>query len=143
MYFNGMTIHIKKLCVGVESLAELQHRMHMRASQGADMVCAYTTHKPKQAAQLIQHGSLYWIIKGKMSARQKVIGFGEWIDDSGRTRTKILLDAHIVATVPYACRPFQGWRYLKPNDTPADLQHTDTNGIPSDMVVLFRDLGIL
>ncbi len=136
-------IHIQKLCVGVESVEDLRQRMQVRASQGTDMVCAYTTYKPKQADALIQHGSLYWIIKGKMSARQKVIGFGEWIDDFGRVRTKILLDKTVIPTVPYACRPFQGWRYLKPNDTPEDLQHTNPNGIPSDMVYLFRDLGIL
>lgn len=138
-----MVIHIKKLAVGIESVADLQNIMHTRASQGADMVCAYTTNKPKQDAELIATGSLYWIIKGKMSARQKVLRFGTWTDDSGRVRTKIILDKTVVPTVAYATRPFQGWRYLKPSDTPPDLSKTNTNGIPMHMVQIFKDLGIL
>ena len=138
-----MTIHIKKLAVGIESVADLQRIMHTRASQGADMVCAYTTNKPRQDAQLISTGSLYWIIKGKMSARQKILNFSKWTDDSGRMRTKIILDKTVVPTVAYATRPFQGWRYLKLNDTPPDLTKTNTNGIPTDIIELFKELGIL
>ncbi|MGB1361415.1 MAG: DUF1489 family protein, partial [Alphaproteobacteria bacterium] len=137
-----MTIHLKKLAAGIESVAELTEIMQQRAKLGADKVCAYTTNKPTRGDEIIESGSLYWVIKGKISARQKVLGYGTWVDDIDRTRATIILDKEVIPTEHYPHRPFQGWRYLKPQDAPKDLSQSEYKDIDTEDFEKLSDLGI-
>jgi hypothetical protein len=127
-----MTIHIVKLCVGAESvedMAEWQIGQLKRAqkakakninpAQKLHPVCG-TRMWPKRLEGVLAGGSLYWVIKGVISVRQRIIAIDDVIDDHGQ-RCGFYLDPHIHRTVPQPRRAFQGWRYLEPSDAPADL----------------------
>lgn len=141
-----MTLHLKKLSVGVQDVDDMVRRQ----SRFIDEPAYHTTrHRPKDHQKLIDDGSLYWIIKGVMVMRQKIIGFREHIDaiDPNITRWDILLDKAIYLVEPMPHRPFQGWRYLKSDDAPKDIAHygDDVSDIYEDPALLaqLRDIGVL
>ncbi len=78
---------------------------------------------PKRAAEILDGGSLYWVIKGAIQVRQRITALEEVIGHDGIRRCRIVLDPQIILTRKAARRPFQGWRYLDPNDSPPDLPH--------------------
>jgi hypothetical protein len=119
-----MTIHVVKLAVGaesVESLIEWQ-QWQMQAAKAAKLpvrpVCG-TRSWPKQAAEILEGGSLYWVIKGVIQVRQRIVEIAE-VTDSHGLRCGLYLDPTLHRTRPMPKRAFQGWRYLKPDDAPAD-----------------------
>ena len=127
-----MTLNIVKLCVGadsVEDLAEWQIGQLRRAQkakaksinpvQKKHPVCG-TRMWPKRLEDVLASGSLYWVIKGVVSVRQRIVAIDDVIDNHGQ-RCGLYLDAHLQRTVPQPRRAFQGWRYLDPKDAPADL----------------------
>ncbi len=124
-HYGAMTIHIVKLCVGadsVEDLAEWQIGQIKRAKAAKlrpNPVCG-TRMWPKRVEDVLAGGSLYWVIKGVISVRQRIIAVDHVTDNHGE-RCGLYLDAHLHRTVPQPRRAFQGWRYLEPNDAPADL----------------------
>lgn len=118
-------IHLIKLCVGVSSVDELQaYRDHVRAV-GAGRQDGLAVHRtrmmPKRADEIVGKGSLYWVIKGAVRARQLIVGLEKVTEEDGRDYCDILMSPEIIRTVRKPKRPFQGWRYLKPEDTPRDL----------------------
>ena len=120
-----MTVHIVKLCVGadsVEDLAEWQIRQIRRAKKAklAPRPVCGTRMWPRRTADVLAGGSLYWVIKGVISVRQRIVAIDHVTDDHGE-RCGLYLDAHLRRTVPQPRRAFQGWRYLEPKDAPADL----------------------
>ncbi len=121
-----MTIHIIKLCVGadsVEDLAEWQAGQIKRAKKAKAKIVAPhcgTRMWPKRIEDVLAGGSLYWVIKGVVSVRQRIIAIDHVTDHRG-PRCGLYLDAHLQRTVPQPRRAFQGWRYLEPKDAPADL----------------------
>ena len=127
-----MTIHIVKLCVGAESvedmaewhIGQLERAKKAKAGtvqplQKKHPVCG-TRMWPKRVDEVLDGGSLYWVIKGVISVRQKILAIDHVSDDHG-LRCGLYLDAHIHRTSPQPRRAFQGWRYLEPADAPADL----------------------
>ncbi len=120
-----MTIHILKLCVGADSVEDLaewqigQLKRAKKAKQRLNPVCG-TRMWPKRVEDVLAGGSLYWVIKGVISVRQRIVAIDDVTDDHGQ-RCGLYLDAHLQRTVPQPRRAFQGWRYLEPNDAPADL----------------------
>lgn len=124
-----MTIHIVKLCVGadsVEDLAEWQAGQIKRAKKAkAKLVAPHcgTRMWPKRVEEVLAGGSLYWVIKGVVSVRQRIIAIDHVTDHHGE-RCGLYLDANLQRTVPQPRRAFQGWRYLDPKDAPADLGAT-------------------
>lgn len=121
-----MTLHIVKLCVGadsVEDLAEWQIGQIKRAKKEKRKITAPvcgTRMWPKRVDEVLAGGSLYWVIKGVVVVRQRIIAIDDVTDDHGE-RCGLYLDAHLQRTVPQPRRAFQGWRYLDPKDAPADL----------------------
>jgi len=75
----------------------------------------------KRANEIVGNGSLYWVTRGRVQSRQRVIDIRPFVDDEGISRCDLVLDPELILTVPQPRRPFQGWRYLKPGDAPADL----------------------
>lgn len=111
-------LHLSKVAVGCATLETLRRRQEARLTDGA--VPITTRFRPKRADELIG-GSIFWIIKHRLTARQAILGF----DEQGDRRTIIRLDPTLVAVRPRLKRAHQGWRYLAPEDAPGDLQEGD------------------
>lgn len=122
-YIGGMSIHIIKLVVGVSTLAEFAEiqKHYVVEFEGRPANTVWTRHMPKQAEELIEAGSIYRVIKNQIVARQKIMGFETVEHPIKGKMCLILTDTDLIATVPTPKRAFQGWRYLKPADAPADL----------------------
>jgi hypothetical protein len=121
-----MALHLIKLAVGADSLAELRQwmgaRMRDAARRGAPEQHVHVTRMaPKRAAELLDGGSLYWVIKGQVEARQRLLAIEPFVDADGIGRCKLRLDGKLVSVAPRPMRPFQGWRYYGPNAAPPDL----------------------
>ncbi len=121
-----MTLHLIKLCVGANSLDDLRRWMAARMAEakcrGAPLRHAHVTRMaPKRAADILDGGSLYWVIKGQIGARQRMLGVEPFVDADGVGRCKLWLDSVVVATAPRPMRAFQGWRYYEAKDAPPDI----------------------
>jgi hypothetical protein len=99
---------------------------------------------PKREAELLDGGSIYWVIKGAIQARQRLIGFDEIIGEDGIRRCGFMLDPDLIRTTNAIKRPFQGWRYLKDGDAPSDLGVVRENEaeLPEDMQQSLAKLGV-
>ncbi len=119
-----MALHIVKLCVGAESVDDLaawqanQIKRARAAKRDPRPVCG-TRMWPKRAEEVLKGGSLYWVIKGVICVRQRIVAIDDVSDDHGQ-RCGLYLDAHLQRTAPQPRRAFQGWRYLDAKDAPAD-----------------------
>ncbi|MEP3346448.1 MAG: DUF1489 domain-containing protein [Litoreibacter sp.] len=138
-------INLVKLSVGTESVAGLQDWQTMRRAELPDGLPRHVTRMwPKREAELLNGGSIYWVIKGSIQARQKVLRLDEVIGGDGIRRCAIILEPEIVFTAAVLKRPFQGWRYLKPEDSPPDLskQREHDDALPPEMSAALADIGI-
>ena len=152
MQNRGMTLNLIKLSVGVDSIEELAHWQGERLSQmrasGEKKPTLFhrTGQKPRRDAELLDGGSIYWVIKGVIQARQKLIGFGEGTRPDGRPCCLILLDRKLVPVRPSPRRAFQGWRYLTEDEAPADLAERsagDLAGLHPQMRKDLVELGLI
>lgn len=121
-----MAVHLLKLCVGVTSLDQLAQVCARRAAEasahgGRPVMTTHTRMLPKRLQELREGGSLYWVIRGAVQGRQRLIDIEQYVDREGVRRCHILLEPTLVPVRPRPCRAFQGWRYLSPADAPADL----------------------
>lgn len=135
-------MHLIKLAVGIDSPAHLKDRQARFCAmrwQGQDVYYHITRQYPQKANDIMRQGSLYWVIKGAITLRQSVLGIDKVTDDAGQTMTAILLAPDHVPVRLTPRRPFQGWRYLPPEDAPPDLNHDDQSLDP----VLMRELNAL
>jgi len=112
-------LHLVKLAVGIDDIDDLRRIREARAAErGGSWV--YTRNHPRRAQEVLAGGSIYWVIRGQIRVRQRVTGLRRERDNTGRRYCLIEVDAELVPTLPRACRPFQGWRYLSPGDAPPD-----------------------
>ena len=137
-----MTVHLKKLSVGSQSLENLRVWQELRLSETGRLIHV-TRNRPRRAGEILDGGSIYWIIKGVMSARQNIIDLAEVQRADGRVSCGLVLSPNLVATVPTKMRIFQGWRYLETEDAPADLTDPVDESMPPALVAELRDLGVL
>ena len=142
----GKHIHLVKLSVGsdtVESLTEWQRTNRARVSDG--LPCHVTRMWPKREAELLKGGSLFWVIKGFLQCRQRILRLDEVIGKDGIRRCAIVLDPEIVRTTNVRKRPFQGWRYLAIEDAPIDLPKRafDDDPIPPSLAGALADIGVV
>jgi hypothetical protein len=141
-----MALHIIKLCVGAESIEDLAH---WQASRLADRsrIEHTTFQSPKRQDDLLNGGSLYWVIKGVIQVRQRLTGFDTGHKDDGSACCLLLLDPKLVPVRPTKRRPFQGWRYLSDDDAPPDLGSAraaaDMAAMSPQMRKDLADLGLL
>jgi len=108
-------LNISKVAVGCASLEALRARQAQRLADG--VVPVVTRFRPKRADELVG-GSIYWIVKHRIAARQTILGFAEREEDR---RTVIRLDPQLVPVRVLSRRAHQGWRYLAAEDAPHDL----------------------
>ena len=145
-----MTLHLIKLCVGADSLADLREWMEARMVEArrrrAPLRHAHVTRMtPKRTQEILDGGSLYWVIKGLIAARQRILSLEPFMDADGIGRCKIWLDGTVVAVAPRPMRAFQGWRYLEAENAPPDLQALGKGAVdmPAKMIEELRTLGLL
>ncbi len=98
-----MTLHLVKLCVGVESVDQLrtyiEQRQILALSQGLSDEQIHTTRMvPTRIDELLDGGSLYWVIKGNVQVRQKLIDIRVHKDDSGKRRCELVMEPYLHQT---------------------------------------------
>jgi len=145
-----MALHLIKLCVGCDSVKDLKdwirERLQEKKRRGQKPEHIHTTRMmPKRAAELIGHGSLYWVIRGEVLCRERILDVRPVVDKNGIARCQLVLDGNVVLTAPRPYRAFQGWRYLAAKDAPKDLDRAapGAGGMPETLRRELRGLGLL
>lgn len=151
-----MTVHLVKLCVGVDSIAELvRYREEMAAKRRGRKQPLEDSHWtrsfPRRAAEVLDGGSLYWVIRGQLCVRHRILRLDEVEDEVGKPYCAIVYDPMVIVTEPRPRRAFQGWRYLEAEDAPPDrpdqraaLAHAlAEEGLPEALRTELRGLGLL
>jgi hypothetical protein len=138
-------LNIVKLCVGATSVEDLLdwHRAH-RHIWAKGTTRHVTRMYPKKVAELLEGGSLYWVIKGVILARQSILDLTELRGDDGILRCGIILDEQVIRTEPAPRRAFQGWRYLEPSQAPRDLPQgrVAEDVLPDDLARALSEIGL-
>ena len=145
-----MPLHLIKLCVGCDSIADLEewieeNRAHHRRL-GRDYEQTHTTRMvPKRLEELLDGGSLFWVIRGQVAARQALLDVRPFTDADGIGRCRLVLEPKVLAVEPRPYRPFQGWRYLAAGDAPRDidLKAGDLATMLESMRRQLAELGLL
>lgn len=143
------TLHMIKLIVGCTSPEMLRDWVAVERHKGVAYVRTRTM--PKRADDIVKGGgSIYRVINGLIMCRQPIIGFDSYTRDDGHPGTLILVSDDVIPTQPRPMRPFQGWRYFKPEDAPPDLDPTASGAIddgisalPASLRNQLSELGLL
>jgi len=145
-----VTVHLIKLCVGIDTVRQLEdfrdrRRAEMRRRGLEPHDIHVTRNTPRRADEVLDGGSLYWVIRRQIRVRQRIIGIEERRDDEGAKRCALIMDTELIRTEPRAFRPFQGWRYFKVEDAPKDLVggEDESDDMPEEMRRELRSLGLL
>src|SRR5262245_59963832 len=146
-----MPLHLIKLAVGCDSVRELKEwvaeRMATAKKKGLPQRHVNITRvTPRRDEEILAGGSLYWVIRGEIAAREKIIAIEPFRDKDGIGRCRIVMQPKVIAVSPRPMRPFQGWCYLKSDSAPPDLGKTTAKGVasmPEPMRRELRDLGLL
>jgi hypothetical protein len=145
-----VTLHLIKLCVGCDSVKDLNDwvraRLKERQKRGLERVHEHRTRMvPKRADELREGGSLYWVIRGEVMCRQRLLDVRPYVDKDGIGRCRLVLQPKLVLVEPRPWRAFQGWRYLAAKDAPRDLDRAapGAKDMPETMRRELRELGLL
>lgn len=135
-------VNLMKLCVGARSPEDLEAWQKQRYGGGPSQ--HVTRMWPKREAELLAGGSIYWVFKGTMLARQKLIALEERLGDDGIRRCALILDPELVRTAAVPRRPFQGWRYLYRDDAPPDLSRARSHddSLPPALAAQLAEMGL-
>ena len=140
----SMTLHLIKLAVGIDDVAHLRKMQKERRRERGRYVF-YTRHMPRRREEILDGGSIYWVIKGYVRVRERILGFIPVVEDDGERYTLVRYDPKFVETVWQPKRPFQGWRYLAPKDAPSDrpAHAASEDRLPEALAEELRSLGLL
>lgn len=145
-----MALHLIKLCVGADSIEDLREWVSERSliaiAAGMEPHSSHITRMvPKRDQDLLDGGSLYWVIKGQVQARQRLLGIKTFTDADGISRCELVLGPEVVETELQPRRAFQGWRYLTEDDAPRDLMNMGdgTADLPLELRRELAELGLL
>lgn len=146
-----MTIHLVKLSVGTDSVEDLaawqaERLKQMKAEKQKPELFHRTFMMPKRREELLAGGSIYWVIKGVIQARQRLLDLREGRRPDGTPCTLLILDRKLVYVRPVPRRAFQGWRYFAAEDAPADLagdRRGDLDEMPAKLRRELAELGLL
>ena len=143
-----MTLHLIKLCVGADSLEDLANwqkaRLRDLRKKGKKPELMHVTRMtPKRKDELLDGGSLYWVIRGYIAARQQLIDLRP-VTKNGKPHCGLVYDAKLIPTSRRFCRPFQGWRYLDAKNVPMDLNEIKgAKNLPEKLKAELAELGLL
>ena len=138
--------HLIKLSVGTESVDDLAAWHRTKQAQATDGLPRHVTRMwPKREAEILAGGSIFWVIKGLIQCRQRVLRMDEMIGSDGIRRCAIVLDPELHRTQSVQKRPFQGWRYLAPADAPPDLPKGRENeeALPMELNRALAEIGVI
>lgn len=145
-----MSLHLIKLCVGIETadhLAEVQaRRLEQARARGEPGILRHITRStPRRADELVDGGSMYWVIRGHIRVRQAIAGIEPAVNANGQAACAIVLSPDLVRLVPRPQRAFQGWRYLDGADAPADaaIDASGLDSLPDGLAEELRELGLI
>jgi len=145
-----MSLHLMKLAVGCDSVADLagwiKQRIKQKKARGEKPEHIHTTRMvPKRADELLDGGSLYWVIRGQIACREELIAIRPFVDKDGIGRCRLVLRPKVIVVEPRPFRAFQGWRYLQTKDAPRDLDRAAPGArhMPEELRRELRDLGLL
>ncbi|HEV7877363.1 DUF1489 domain-containing protein [Bradyrhizobium sp.] len=145
-----MPLHLIKLAVGCDSLKELKgwvaERMRTAKQKGLPRQHIHITRMtPKRDQELLDGGSLYWVIRGEIAAREKILAIEPFRDRGGIGRCRLVMQPKVIAVSPRPMRAFQGWRYFTDDAAPADLGKSAASiaAMPEPLRRELRDLGLL
>lgn len=146
-------LHLVKLCVGADSPKDLaawqEARALERAARGLDPRPRHTTRmRPTREAELLDGGSLYWVFRGVIRARQTLAAIEPIDCDDGLRRYDLVLEPTLIPTEAHPRRPFQGWRYLTGGDAPNDLISNRIHGagpqdLPARLAATVAEYGVV
>lgn len=140
-------VHLIKLSVGTESVEGLEAWQEMRRAEMPDGLPRHITRMwPKREAEILKGGSIYWIIKGFAQCRQRILRMDEVIGADGIRRCGIVFDPELIRVQTTPRRAFQGWRYLSPDDAPADLKGNraeSDEALPDELNAALAEIGVL
>jgi hypothetical protein len=143
-------VHLLKLCVGVSTIGDLESwiedslALWRRLGRPEEQI--HTTRMvPKRRDEILNGGSLYWVIKGQVSCRQRILDIRPFTDGVGIGRCHLVLEPVVVPVIPRPCRPFQGWRYVAHSDAAPDLQPLGEGGssLPEPLRRELAAMGLL
>lgn len=145
-----MPLHILKLSVGAESVDDLKgwikKRVGERKKRGESGHHVHITRMvPKRDAEILDGGSIYWVIKGQIMCREVIRGIEPFRDKEGINRCRLLMTPKVILVEPRPFRAFQGWRYLEDKDAPRDLEKMapGAKNMPEELRRELRGLGLL
>ncbi|MBS7540872.1 DUF1489 family protein [Ancylobacter lacus] len=145
-----MPLHLLKLCVGADSIEDIEawiaETLADQAGRGLAPHHAHVTRMvPTRVEELLDGGSLYWVVKGEVSCRQRLLAVTPFVDADGIRRCELVLEPSVQRVEPRPSRPFQGWRYLAPKDAPPDLGTASGGGeaLPESLRRELRALGLI
>lgn len=140
-------LHLIKLAVGVETIEELkayQVKYSQKQPKKKKEFIHVTRHMPKRAEELLNGGSLYWVIKGYVRVRQRIVELRELVVNDVRHCGIVLTPTEVIQTALQPRRPFQGWRYLTADKAPNDVGGDgDISDMPEAMLRELTELGLL
>lgn len=147
VYVPPVTLHLIKLCVGADSIADLADWQKKRAAErkkngGPKDIMHVTRQTPKRADDLLDGGSIYWVIKGQVAVRQRLLELRAVTRD-GVPHCALVLDKTLLPTERRFHRAFQGWRYLDPKDAPRDLKRGRAAELPEGLHAELAQLGLI
>lgn len=142
-----MTLNLQKLCVGCDSAEELAawigESLSRKRAAGQPSEQTHTTRMmPSRRAEILDGGSIFWVMAGTMRVRQRVLDLRRVTGEDGITRCQLLLEPVLVPVEPAVRRPFQGWRYLSQTDAPRDLASGAHTDLPPLLIQELRMLGL-
>ena len=141
-----LMLHLTKLCVGISDIAQLRQVQQDRLARG-EALRHLTRSFPRRVGEIIDGGSLYWVIAGATVVRQRVIDIEDTTYSDGSKCAALVFDRELVAVVGRPTKPFQGWRYLDPAAAPADLTGVQaaegSHALPPALRRELEDLGLL
>jgi hypothetical protein len=145
-----MTLHLIKLSVGTDSVEDLQHwirkKLKEKKKRGQKRERVHTTRMvPKRVDELLDGGSIFWVIRGQIACRERILAVRPFVDKEGIGRCHLVLDPKCVLVAPRPFRAFQGWRYLDVKDAPRDLDRAapGVGAMPEPLRRELRDLGLI
>src|SRR5215213_4765621 len=142
-----MALHLLKICVGCDSVKDLEDwiREKRKRTKKAREHIHTTRMVPKRAEELLDGGSLYWVIRGQIMCRQRLIAVRPFVDKEGIGRCRLALDPKVVLVESRPFRAFQGWRYLEAESAPRDLDRVAPGAaaMPEQLRRELRELGLL
>lgn len=146
-----MPLHLIKLSVGTDSIADLQgwidDKIKAQKKRGVKKPERIHTTRmvPKRADELKDGGSIYWVIKGQIMCRETILDIRPFTDKDGIHRCKLVLDPKCIPVEPRPRAAFQGWRYLVDKEAPRDLGKIGKGALnmPEEMRRELMQLGLL